>query len=338
MTAAERCRAAWSNLPTDRPSVQPICMSFAARDAGARFFEYAKDHRTLAGCQIHVAETYEFDCVSMTSDPCREAHDLGQEILWFQDEPPMPDPDRPLLGDERALDRLELPDPTKGRMGECLAGIALLKSTQSRPVLGWVEGPIAEAADLRGLPQVMEDLIDHPDLIERLFSFVVQMELRYAAAQVDAGADIIGIGDAAASLVGPVLYERHVWPFEKRLVDGIHALGVPVRLHICGNTTHLFAGFDRLGVQMVDVDCVADLAEAKRQLGDRVAILGNLDPVADVQRGTPTSIVQALAKHHSTVGRRFVVGAGCELPPDTPPANVAALAEYAKNPQIVANC
>ena len=57
-----------------------------------------------------------------------------------------------------------------------------------------------------------------------------------------AGVDIVGVGDAAASLVGPAIYEQYVWPIEKRLVDGIHELGATVRLHICGNTRAILDG------------------------------------------------------------------------------------------------
>src|ERR1019366_2922794 len=101
---------------------------------------------------------------------------------------------------------------------------------------GWVEGPIAEGADLRGINTLMLDFFDDPAFVRDLFAFVVEMELRFAREQLRAGADVIGVGDAAASLVGPDIYNELVWPYEKKLVDGIHALGGKARLHICGNT------------------------------------------------------------------------------------------------------
>lgn len=329
MTSAELCQAAWAGRPTDRLSVQPICMSFAARDAGVPFRRYAEDTLVLARCQARVAEVYGFDIVSLTSDPCREAHDLGQAILWFDDDPPMPDPGRPLVREYGDLSSLTLPDPSVGRMGAAIAGIRALREMQDRPVLGWVEGPIAEAADIRGLSQIIEDLLDEPDWVDELFSFLVTLALRYAEAQVRAGAAMIGIGDAAASLIGPDLYRQHIFPAELRLVKGIQALGVPVRLHVCGNTTHLLEDFARLGVEMVDIDSVADLTLAKRAFGDSAAILGNLDPVRDFRDGTPKGIRRGLAECHAIVGQRHILGAGCEFPADTPPENVRALHEYA---------
>ena len=91
-------------------------------------------------------------------------------------------------------------------------------------------------------------------------TFVLEMALRYARPQIEAGADVIGIGDAAASLVGPKIYDQFIWPYEKKLVDGLHALGTKVRLHICGNTRHIAEGMGRLGCEIVDLDYLIPVA------------------------------------------------------------------------------
>jgi uroporphyrinogen-III decarboxylase len=133
------------------------------------------------------------------------------------------------------------------------------------------------------------------------------------------------VGDAAASLVGPAIYEEFVWPFEKQLVDGIHAAGGRVRLHICGNTRPLLAGMGRLGCEIVDLDYFAPLAEARHQMGDRQVLLGNIHPVTVLRNGTPESVTAAIAECHRQAGARYIIGAGCEVPRDTPAANVLAL-------------
>lgn len=51
------------------------------------------------------------------------------------------------------------------------------------------------------------------------------LELRFAKAQTAEGAELVGIGHAAASLVGPSIYEQFVWPYQKKRVDDLHALG-----------------------------------------------------------------------------------------------------------------
>jgi MtaA/CmuA family methyltransferase len=141
---------------------------------------------------------------------------------------------------------------------------------------------------------------------------------------------VIGVGDAAASLVGPDIYEEFVWPYEKKLVDGIHALGGKVRLHICGNTRRILEGMGKLGCDIVDLDSMAPISEARQKMGPNTILLGNLNPVSVLQNGDPAGVTAAVAECHHQAGPRFVVGAGCEVPRDTPNANLRAMVAYAK--------
>jgi len=164
---------------------------------------------------------------------------------------------------------------------------------------------------------------------------VLEMELRFARAQVQAGADCIGIGDAAASLVGPEIYQEFVWPYELRMVQKVHAFGVGARLHICGNTRKILKDIGKLGCEIVDLDSLAGIREARTAMGPNQILLGNLNPVTVMRGGTPETVTTAVATCHQDAGPRFIVGAGCELPRDTPEENVRALGRYAgqTNPQ-----
>ena len=145
-------------------------------------------------------------------------------------------------------------------------------------VEGWIEGPCAEAADLRGINRLMTDFYDDPAFVRDLFDFVLEMGLRFADAQVQAGAELIGLGDAAASLVGPAIYEEFVWPYEQKMVDGIHGMGAKVRLHICGNIRRILTPVGKLGCELVDVDYPAPLEEARRDNGARSGFGRQLEP------------------------------------------------------------
>ena len=120
-----------------------------------------------------------------------------------------------------------------------------------------------------------------------------------------------------------------MWPYEKRLVDGIHALGAYVRLHICGNTRPLLEGMGTLRCAIVDLDHMVPLEAAREAMGPDQVLLGNIDPVAALRNGTPESVYQAVAECHRQAGPRYIVGAGCEVVRDTPHDNVRALARYA---------
>ena len=331
MNSRERVFAHLNGQPVDHLPLMPITMQFACNQIGAKYRDYCTDYRVLVRGQIHTAQVFGLDYVNTMSDPAREAADCGAVVKYFDEQPVAIVEDRALLADITLLARLKIPDPLGGgRMHNGIKALALFKEQIGRDKIieGWVEGPIAEAADLRGINALMTDFFDYPTFVRDLFSFVVEMELRFAREQVKAGADIIGIGDAAASLVGPDIYQELVWPYEKQLVDGIHALGARTRLHICGHTRHIVAGMGRLGCNIVDVDSLTPMALARGQMPQQI-ILGNLNPVVMLRNGTPEAITGAVTQCHRDAGGRFIVGAGCEIPRDTAAANVQALCDYA---------
>lgn len=332
MTSRERVLGHLAGRPVDRLPLLPITMMFACDQIGARYRDYCTDYRVLVEGQIRTAEAFGFDYVNTMSDPAREAADCGATVEYFDQQPVALVEDQALLADKTRLAPLKIPDPAGGgRMHNSLKALALFKERvgQDKLIEGWVEGPIAEAADLRGINTLMLDFFDDPAFVRDLFAFVIEMELRFAREQVRAGADAIGVGDAAASLVGPQIYEEFVWPYEKKLVDGIHALGAKVRLHICGNTRRILEGMGRLGCAIVDLDSLAPMSEARQRLGPEQIILGNLNPVAVLRNGTAEGVTAAIAGCHREAGARFIVGAGCEVPRDTPPDNLRALCAYA---------
>ncbi len=317
--------------PVSRPPVMPLTMMFAADFIGVPYRQYASDFKTLAEGQLRTAETFGFDHVSVISDPAREAADCGAAIRYFEDQPPAIDEANALFKDKTKLHSIRRPDPLGGgRMTDRVKGVALLREQAGDDfaVEGWVEGPCAEAADLRGINALMLDFFDNEEFVRDLFAFTTDLAIAFAAAQIEAGADLIGIGDAACSLVGPAIYKEFALKEEKRLVDSIHALGAKTRLHICGNISSLCADIRLLDVSMVDLDHMVDMTSARIALGPEVAILGNLDPVGGLYGSVPEKIHTELADCRAAAGGRWIVGAGCEIPRGTSYENVRALREF----------
>jgi MtaA/CmuA family methyltransferase len=313
----------------------PITMMFAARHIGEKYGRYALDHRIMAEAQLRTAADFGFDHVSGITET-REAPDCGAKVQLFEDQPWAMNESNALLVEKSDLARLESPDPREAtHMRDRLDGLALLKNRagEEKIVEGWVEGPCGASADLRGINRLMLDFYDDPAFVRDLFDFVLELALRFGKAQVEAGADLIGIGDPAASLVGPHVYEEFVWPYERRLVDGLHKAGARVRLHICGNTRRMLEAIGRLECDIVDIDSSVPVREAREKMGTKQVLLGGIDPVRALQNGTPQQVVEAVAECHRQAGARFIVGAGCEVPPDTPPENLLALARYAQQPE-----
>jgi len=334
MTSRQRVLTHLSGGPIDHLPLMPITMMFACDQIGARYRDYCTDYQVLVKAQIRTAQAFGFDYVNTMSDPAREAADCGATVQYFDQQPPALVEDEALLAEKAKLATLKIPDSLGGgRMHNGIKAVALLKERVGREkiVEGWVEGPIAEAADLRGINTVMLDFYDDPQFVRDLFAFVVEMELRFAREQIRAGADLIGIGDAAASLVGPQLYHDFVWPYEKKLVEGIQGLGAKVRLHICGNTRLSLGDMGKLFCEIVDLDSLAPISEARQQMGPQQVLLGNLNPVTVLRNATPEAVMNATTQCHQQAGPRFIVGAGCEVPRDTPIENLQALCDYARS-------
>lgn len=333
MNSRELVLAHLSGKPVEWLPLMPITMMFACDQIGACYRDYCTDYRVLVEGQLRTAEAFGFDYVNTMSDPAREAADCGATVEYFDQQPVAIVEEQALLADKAKLAHLKMPAPLGGgRMHNGIKAVSLFKEKVGgeRVIEGWVEGPLAEAADLRGINTVMLDFFDDPSFVRDLFEFVVEMELNFAREQVKAGADVIGIGDAAASLVGPQIYQEFVWPFEKKLVNGIQSFGARVRLHICGNTRRNLNGMGKLGCEIVDLDSLAPLSDARSQMGAGQVLLGNLNPVTVLRGGTPEIVTSAIAECHRQAGSRFIVGAGCEVPRDTPPQNLRALCAYAR--------
>jgi len=337
MNGYERAMAMIEGRPVDCLPLLPITMMFAADHIGVPYGEYAADYRKLVEGQLRTAEEYDFDYVSCISDPTREAADCGAAIHFFDDQPPAVDETHALLADKKRLAGLKVPDPlSRGRMHDRVKAAALFREKVGGQLLieGWIEGPCAEAADLRGINTLMLDFYDDPPFVRDLFDFILEMELEFAKAQIEAGIDVIGVGDAAASLVGPQIYEEFIWPYEKKMFDRLREMGTRIRLHICGNIGRILEPIGRLGCDFVDVDYMVSLAEARKQMGPDQVLAGNIEPVGVLRSGTPESITAAIAECHRQSGDRYIVAAGCEIVRDTAPENVLALRDYARSQRM----
>ena len=130
----------------------------------------------------------------MCSDPAREVIDITGEdsVKWFEDQGPVIDEQRAALLDKARLDGRKVPDPHReGRMHDRIRAIEICRHELrgETSVVGWVEGPLALAQELRGLTRVMTDVVDDPAFVRDLMDFTSEAAIVYAAAQIEAGAD-----------------------------------------------------------------------------------------------------------------------------------------------------
>ncbi|NWG13253.1 MAG: uroporphyrinogen decarboxylase family protein [Acidobacteria bacterium] len=326
MNAFERFEKRLRGERVDRPPNFDIVMAFAAHYIRRPLSRYYQDHRVLADANLAVIEAFGLDIAQTISDPYREAADWGLDVEFPEDGLPLRT--KPLISDQGDLAHLKPPDPRSGaRMSGRLEAIRLLSENVRGqiPVMGWVEGALAEANVLRGDTALMTDLYDSPEWVLELLEQCVEVEIEFARAQVEAGADIIGMGDAIASQISPAMYRQFALPYEQRVFAAVHEVGAIGRLHICGNTTHLLVDMARTGADIIDLDWMVDLRSAAHVIGEAgPAVCGNFDPVAVMLRGTPEQVREAVIRSVRDGGPRCFNMPGCEVPDGTPHDNMRA--------------
>jgi uroporphyrinogen decarboxylase len=325
VTAKERIYAIINGDSYDRPAVTPIFMAWAANYIGRDYRDYYLDGDVLAEAQLAVTRAFNLDQISAISDPWREASAYGVEFDYPPDGIGKPKDTiiktRDDLARIRPLD-IEGSERTTQRVESVRKMAAEVGDTHS--VLGWIEGPLAEYADLRGLENALMDLMDKPEMFAEAAGVVVENAAAFAAAQIEAGADMIGIGDAAASLIGADLYTKHVLPWEQKLIAAIHDAGAAVKLHICGNIIGIIEHIAKTGADVIDADWMVPLDRARQLVGPEVVLCGNFDPSAVLLQGSTEEVAEAARKCLAAGGDRFFLMPGCEVPPATPEENIRA--------------
>jgi MtaA/CmuA family methyltransferase len=319
--------------PVDHRPFHPIIMRWAARYAGVKYRDFCLDYRAKAAAMIQCADDFGIDWVTVMSDPWVEAEAFGVTVEYPEDNLPVDTGGR--LPDLEAASALCHYHPLDH--ARCVNRINEIKEFKRLVgdkyfIVGWVEGPIAAYADIRGINEASMDFFDDPDACGKAMDVIVESALAFITLQVEAGAHCIGIGDAFCSQIGPGLYRSLAFEREKRLVEHIHSLGAKAKLHICGNTAPIMKDMIATGADILDVDhLVPDMGQFAGLLAPNQVFSGKTDPVSIIQNGSPEQILESVEKCREEAGGRVIVSAGCEIPPDTSLENMRAFQSAANN-------
>jgi MtaA/CmuA family methyltransferase len=310
----------------DRIFFRPILMHFAARFSGTTYGRFASDYKTLVESNIRAMEYFDTDMVSLISDPYRETSAFGAKIEYIEEGVPRC-PDR-IVKTPEDVRNLHNPDVHKcERTFDRIKGAEYYQKLLrgSVPVSGWIEGPLAEACDLTGVSEMLFYLMTDPDLSNSLMDKCMITAKDFARAQTEAGCDLIGIGDAICSQIDKDTYDTYIKRRHKELIEYIHECGSSVKLHICGDITHLLESLKELNTDIIDLDWQVDIDRAREILGSDIVLGGNINPVL-VQDKTEQEVFdlsRALVDKYKN--HKYLLAAGCEITVLTPHNNLMAM-------------
>ena len=198
-----------------------------------------------------------------------------------------------------------------------------------------IPAPFTAAAMVFGTENLLKEMIRHPKEVHTLLEIVTETNLRVVDAFAELGVDL-GMSDpvASASLISVKQFREFAMPYSKKCIDRMTELtGRGTSIHMCGKSKDIWESLVETGMTSFSIDNAEDLEEAKKAIGDRVCLSGNVKPVDTMKNGTIEDIMdearECIRKCYDNP-KVFVLSTGCQIPLGTPVENVLALMDAAR--------
>jgi uroporphyrinogen decarboxylase len=273
----------------------------ATRARAGSFLALAKTPALACEVTLQPLERFPLDAAILFSDILTVPDAMGLGLYFAEGEGPRFE--RPLR-DEAAIRRLAAPDPA-AELGYVLQAVReIRRALDGRvPLIGFSGSPytlacyMVEGAGSEDFRALKTMLYARPDLLHRILEVNTRAVTDYLNAQIEAGAQAVMIFDTWGGTLTAAGYEAFSLAYSRRVLAGLARVRegrrVPSILFTKGGGQWLEAmaasGCDALGL-----DWSVAPADARRRVGDRVALQGNLDPSALY---APAERVRAEARH-----------------------------------------
>lgn len=323
--------------PSDRIPVLPIVHSALAHIEGVPLGRYFTDPEVMAHIAIRSAQRFGLDGVQLTLGVVAEPEALGAKVEFSTEAPPALR--EKLLVDLNRLDDLRGKDiTTGGRLPMFQQAVAQVVEEigDQTFVVSTLRGPLNIAAQLRGVEQILVDMIDNPEEALKILEFTTNLAVQVAQAALGSGAHAVMFGEATCSpnFISPRMYRAFIHPLHTRMIQQVKSMGWKTAgLHVCGNIQPIFEDLIGTGVDLLDVDYQVKAREAMTLNRGRVTLRGNLDPSSVFFLSDEKQV------HHQTSllceevhSNRWILSSGCDIPPGTTAENMAAFVQAASRP------
>ncbi len=297
--------------------------------------EIITDADKLAPCAIAATYEFDYDWVWLQVDDCIEFEPLGVgtrgsgNILRATY--------KYLPATETTLNSLKMPNPLKdGRMPILLDAIRKARQEfgDNACICGRTAAPFSSTSLLYGIQESMMLMFTDPDLFKKTCDFFVELQALWGQAQFEAGAHALWVGDcnAMSNLISFEHYNKFAYDPAKELLERYREMGVLTFFHASEEKIPYIEKQATLGTDVLSVGPGVDIAQAKKATSGKVALMGNLDPVTILQRGTPEQVASEAARIMK-IGKQdggYIFDTGEMVPRDTPEQNMRAMIQAAR--------
>lgn len=301
---------------------------------GAGIDEYYFSSEIMCNVEEYIHEKFGSDGAGISTSLRGMAEAMGSEIKYTRNN--VAQLKKPALKLSE-VDNAKLVDIDKdGRLPVILDAVRKVKERlgDKVSVSASVTGPLSIAAMVVGTENLLIGMIKKPQQVHQLMEVIVENNNRLIKRLVEKGVGI-GFPDPVSStaLISVEQYRKFSLPYFKRNVDYVKSLGGGCGLHICGTSRKLWEDLRETGIGAFSLDNVEDLEEAKRVLGGKMGIQGNVPPVDIMKLGTPHDVLRS-ARECIRKGwdspNGFTLTSGCQMPAGTPEENMQALMDAAR--------
>lgn len=195
-------------------------------------------------------------------------------------------------------------------------------------VHGEVFSPFTHYLELFGYQDAIIGMVKDKAKVKAVLERLTDATIAWAVAQARHGVDAVLISSAFAGggFISPKMYNELVVPYEHRLAEAVKAEGIPVYTHTCGkigDRLELMAETGTLGIDTLDPPPLGnvELADAKRTVGDRLFLKGNMNSVAILEYTTKEQVI-AEASERIRIGKPgsgYILSSACSIAPHVEP-------------------
>jgi uroporphyrinogen decarboxylase len=198
---------------------------------------------------------------------------------------------------------------------------------------GW--GLYERGWTLRGMENLLADMIEHPAFVEALFETLCEREMRVLDVVLEYPYDMVLFGDDWGSQAGLMMgrnhWQRFLRPCFARLFERVKTAGRLVALHSCGDIQALFPDLIEMGLDVYQTfqPEVYDIHAVKREYGRDLAFWGGISTQRTLPFGTPEEVRREARETVRVMGKGggFIAAPTHAVPGDVPPENLVALVE-----------